>query len=70
MGIPLRVIPNHPSYKIHALSRINFYRPYTVEYNVKVFDFGKIDEKDHWKLKSQFARAWYGIGRTSVKDNL
>jgi hypothetical protein len=55
------VIPNRPYDKMHPLSRINFFKPYTVEHNVKVYDFGRVDERDEWKLIKQWMEAW-GIG--------
>ena len=58
MGAPIRVIPIHRSYKMEPTSRINFYKPYTVEHNVKVFHFGQVPPDDRWKLEAQFRKAW------------
>lgn len=54
LAMPIRVIPNRPSDTFSSQSRINLAKPYTVEHNVKVYDFGRVDTKDFWKLIDQF----------------
>ena len=45
---PIAVIPAGPDQKLHPKSRINFDKMYSVEYNVKVMDVGKVaDESLH-----------------------
>lgn len=63
MGMPIRVIASRPGEKMDPLARIDYLRPYTVDHNVKVYDFGKIDETDQWKFISQWNKAW-GITET------
>ncbi len=43
---PIAVIPAGPDQKLHPRSRINFDKMYSVEYNVKVMDVGKV--ADGW----------------------
>ncbi|KAF2430749.1 hypothetical protein EJ08DRAFT_566917, partial [Tothia fuscella] len=38
----IRVNPRQKQEKLHAMSRINFSKMYTVEHNVKVYDFGDV----------------------------
>ncbi|PSN72333.1 hypothetical protein BS50DRAFT_673127 [Corynespora cassiicola Philippines] len=61
MGDPIRVIPDpsKPHYKkMDPMSRVNFTKLYTVEYNVKVSGFGQVDLNDEHKLISQFNLQW------------
>lgn len=58
MGDSIRVIANSPSKKMDPKSRVNFAKPYTVEHNVKVEDFGRVDPNDEWKLIAQFNSHW------------
>ena len=45
---PIAVKPAGPDQKLHPKSRINFDKMYSVEYNVKVMDVGKVaDESIH-----------------------
>jgi hypothetical protein len=45
---PIAVNPAGPGQKLHPKSRINFDKMYSVEYNVKVMDVGKVaDESIH-----------------------
>ncbi|KAF2267695.1 hypothetical protein CC78DRAFT_591044 [Lojkania enalia] len=58
MGDPIKVHPNRPWEKLDPLSRVNFLKIYTVEHNVKVKDFGYVDQNDEWKLVTQFNKHW------------
>ena len=40
--------------KLNVLSRINFAKIYTVEHNVKVYDFGNVHEKSLHRLNRQW----------------
>ncbi|ORY18203.1 hypothetical protein BCR34DRAFT_456380, partial [Clohesyomyces aquaticus] len=42
MGPPIRVLPYYLYEKLDPLSRVNFFKIYTVEHNVKVRPFGKV----------------------------
>jgi hypothetical protein len=44
MMSPIRVRPRLPYGKLSRMARINFYRTYTVEHNLKVYDFGNVHE--------------------------
>jgi hypothetical protein len=41
---PIRVVPKAKDTKLDTMSRINFAKIYTVEANIKVFDFGDVHE--------------------------
>ncbi|KAF2114166.1 hypothetical protein BDV96DRAFT_600889 [Lophiotrema nucula] len=58
MGESIKVTANRAWEKLDPLSRINFVKIYTVEHNVKVKDFGKVDADNEWKLVAQFNRHW------------
>ena len=58
MGQSIRVIGNEPWNKMDPKSRVNFLKPYTVEHNVKVEDFGSVDPSDEWKLIAQYNSHW------------
>ena len=58
MGVPIKVHTHRPFDKMHPLARINFVKPYTIEHNVKVYDFGKVATEDEWKLIVQWQKAW------------
>jgi hypothetical protein len=54
MVSPIRVIAKSRSTKLDPMSRINYSKIYTVEHNVKVHDFGDVDENYHKKLLKQW----------------
>jgi hypothetical protein len=58
LGKPIRIIGNKPWNTIDPMARVDFLRVYTVEHNVKVEDFGQVDQEDEWKLMSQFNSHW------------
>jgi hypothetical protein len=39
-------------------SRVNFGKTYTVEHNVKVYDFGHVDKNYLHRLRSQWKQVW------------
>jgi hypothetical protein len=54
----IRVLPKKRHLKLHRMARIDFSRIYTVEHNVKVFDFGNV-HKDHLhRLITQWIRVF------------
>jgi hypothetical protein len=54
----IRVIPTIQSQSLDPMSRINFKKVYTVEYNVKVCDFGTVDRASLSYLQRQFEQVW------------
>jgi hypothetical protein len=50
----IRVKARSRQEKLHAKSLINFSKMYTVEHNVKVYDFGDVAEDDIKRLKEQW----------------
>jgi hypothetical protein len=42
---PISVVPDSPRGKLDKMSRLNYAKPYTVEYNIKVWFIGRIAEK-------------------------
>lgn len=66
MGEPIRVIGKNAWNKMDPMSRVNFAKPYTVEHNVKVEDFGSVDPDDEWKLIGQFNSLWHIPGNEAL----
>jgi hypothetical protein len=54
----IKVKPRRRMDKLFSLSRVNFGKVYTVEHNVKVFDFGDVDKKDLPVLTRNFQHVW------------
>jgi hypothetical protein len=54
MMSPIRVRPRTKQEKLHTMSRINFSKIYTVEHNVKVYDFGVVHPDYVSRLKTQW----------------
>lgn len=50
----IRFTPKTPLDKLDGMSRINYAKPYTVEYNVKVLFIGKIDPESERELVSNY----------------
>ena len=55
---PIRVTSHQKYEKLDPLSRINFYKVYNVEHNVKVYDFGQVHRDSEFWLQYQFKSAW------------
>lgn len=53
---PIRVEPAGPRYKLDSASRLNYGKPYTVEYNVKVWFIGKVHPNSEWHLATDYNR--------------
>jgi hypothetical protein len=51
---PLRVVPTKESYRMHPKARINFAKSYTVEHNLKVYDFGMVHKRYLAALRAQY----------------
>jgi hypothetical protein len=56
---PIRVIPKSKTTKLDPMSRINYSKIYTVEHNVKVYDFGDVDEDYHERLLEQWKKVLF-----------
>lgn len=54
----IRVVPKKKQFKLDPMSRIDFSRIYTVEHNVKVFDFGNVHEDHMQRLIAQWIRVF------------
>lgn len=55
---PIKVKPNDRRDRMEPASRVNFGKTYTVEHNVKVYDFGNVDKDSAHRLRSQWKRVW------------
>jgi hypothetical protein len=62
MMLGIRIVAKNQRDKLDAMSRIDFARMYTVEHNVKVYDFGKV----HQDYKKRLLGQWI---QTTVGDN-
>lgn len=58
MRSSIKAKANHQGDKMDPMSRLNFAKIHTVEHNVKVYDFGKVDDADLHKLTSTFRLVW------------
>ncbi|KAK5109841.1 hypothetical protein LTR62_006448 [Meristemomyces frigidus] len=58
-ALPIRVDPSERDYSLSNLSRINFAKVYTVEHNVKAFDFGMVNEQSMHALMTQFELVFF-----------
>jgi hypothetical protein len=54
---------------LSPVSRVNFSKIYTIEHNVKVYDFGNVDKSFLYLLTHQFEQNW-GIGGGDAEDAL
>jgi hypothetical protein len=54
----IRVNPTIEGQSLDTMSRINFKKVYTVEYNVKVWGFGNVDKASLRYLQLQFEQVW------------
>lgn len=68
----------HPSIQVKAkkltaaldsMSRVNYAKVYTVEHNVKVFEFGDVTKKSHKQLVRNFKAVWK-IDEEQVDDDI
>jgi hypothetical protein len=59
MRSPIRVKATRKSDRLDEMSRINYAKIYTVEHNVKVYDFGQVHSEDEWILTSNFNDVWF-----------
>jgi hypothetical protein len=51
---PIRVEPISHRHKLDSASRLNYAKPYTVEYNVKVWFIGKVYPSSEWQLEADY----------------
>jgi hypothetical protein len=54
MRSPIKVVPNSRSVELDNSSQIDYSRVYTVEHNVKVYEFGKVAPEDMAKFLQNF----------------
>ncbi|TGO20990.1 hypothetical protein BPAE_0250g00020 [Botrytis paeoniae] len=54
---PIRMIPDSARHHLDLASRINYAKTYTVEYNVKVWFIGKIDQDSEQTLRESYNQA-------------
>jgi len=55
---PIRVVANKKADTMDRMSRVDFAKIYTVEHNVKVYDFGRVHEDHRAFLRHQFNYVW------------
>lgn len=55
---PVRVVSNRKTDTMESRSRVDFGKIYTVEHNVKVYDFGRVHETQRTFFKAQFNYVW------------
>ncbi|PVH81053.1 hypothetical protein DL98DRAFT_514958 [Cadophora sp. DSE1049] len=53
---PIEFEPASPRHKLDGISRLNYAKAYTVEYNVKVWFIGRIARESEWYLATDFNR--------------
>ncbi len=53
---PIRMKPDGSRHKLHFASRLNYAKLYTVEYNVKVWFIGRIEERSAVQLETDYNR--------------
>jgi uncharacterized protein DUF6590 len=56
----IRIVPTDKRDKLDPMSRIDFARMYTVEHNVKAYDFGKVHENYQRRLLKQWIQTTIG----------
>jgi len=52
----IKVSADSPRHKLTNASRLNYAKPYTVEYNVKVWFVGKVDKESEWQFVTNYNR--------------
>lgn len=58
-AVPIRVDTNDRTETLDSMSRVNFAKVYTIEHNVKVLDFGYVNQHSLPALESQFHTVWF-----------
>ena len=64
MRSPIKVVPNSRSVELDNSSQIDYSRVYTVEHNVRVYEFGKVAPEDMAKFLQNFENVF-----NSKEDN-
>lgn len=59
MRRPIRIQPDEPEYKLDAMSRIDYARHYTVEYNVKAMPFGCVHKDSEREFLYSFKLVFF-----------
>ena len=54
----IRVDPDQKDEKLDPMSRIDFGKPQTIQHNLKVKSFGKVNRASMQSLSSQFGEVW------------
>jgi hypothetical protein len=67
MRPPIQVVGRERGAKMDTMSRVNYRKIYTVEHNVKVFDFGNVHQDDIENLVSNFNNVWQFEPRQSYQ---
>ncbi|KAN0095215.1 hypothetical protein V8E51_015926 [Hyaloscypha variabilis] len=52
----IKVLLDSPRHKLDDASRLNYSKPYTLEYNVKVWFIGSISSDSEWQLRTDYNR--------------
>jgi len=62
----VRVVSQSKKDKLDSMSRVNFAKIYTVEHNVKVYDFGQVHSRHEHRLISQFNEVFRETNKESI----
>jgi hypothetical protein len=65
----IRVKAGKPTDTMDKMARLNYTKIYTVEHNVKVYDFGKVHPDSLDVLKHQFRWVWQEGDEVEVEDD-
>jgi hypothetical protein len=63
----IRIVPKDKRDKLDPMSRIDFARMYTVEHNVKAYDFGQVHENYQRRLLGQWIQTTIGDNTRRVE---
>jgi hypothetical protein len=61
----IRITPKRKGDKLHQMSRIDFARMYTVEHNVKVYEFGEV----HRDALDRLIKQWFFIIQDGIRSH-
>ena len=69
---PIRVDTDDPIDKLDSLSRIDYGKVHTIQHNIKVKPFGKVNPKSMFALTNQFGNVWRALptGQASISRNV
>lgn len=66
---PIRVDPDDKEDKLDPRSRIDFGKVHTIQHNIKVKSYGKVNEKSMQALQKQFNLCWYATSVPMVSPS-